>query len=101
MKARSARVAPDLHRRNRSRRWRRRRAIGERRERPRERRGGAQRTRARAGAGAPNPKTPPFYLDLPTKNGEVVPDVAVKWAANSPVAMLAQYVHNRENKQGI
>ena len=37
---------------------------------------------------APNPENPPFYLDLPTKSGEVVPAVAVKYAANSPVAML-------------
>jgi S-formylglutathione hydrolase FrmB len=52
----------------------------------------AQGTLARAAAWAPNPAKPPLYLDLPTKNGEVVPEVAVKWAANSPVAMLDQYV---------
>jgi S-formylglutathione hydrolase FrmB len=57
-------------------------------------RGGAQGTLARAAAWAPNPMNPPLYLDLPTKNGEVVPEVAVKWAANSPVAMLDQYVPN-------
>jgi S-formylglutathione hydrolase FrmB len=55
---------------------------------------GAQGTLARAAAWAPNPANPPFYLDLPTRNGEVQPDVAVKWAANSPVAMLDQYVPN-------
>jgi hypothetical protein len=54
----------------------------------------AQGTLARAAAWAPNPSRPPLYLDLPTKNGEVQPDVAVKWAANSPVAMLDQYVPN-------
>jgi S-formylglutathione hydrolase FrmB len=53
---------------------------------------GAQGTLARAAAWAPNPSNPPFYLDLPTKNGEVQPAVAVKWAANSPYAMLDQYV---------
>jgi S-formylglutathione hydrolase FrmB len=52
----------------------------------------AQGTLARAAAWAPNPSNPPFYLDLPTKNGEVQPEVAVRWAANSPVAMLDQYV---------
>ena len=61
---------------------------------------GAQGTLARAAAWAPNPKNPPFYLDLPTKNGEVVPEVAVKWAANSPVAMLDQYVPNSEKDEG-
>jgi S-formylglutathione hydrolase FrmB len=52
----------------------------------------AQGTLARAAAWAPNPSNPPFYLDLPTKNGEVQPEVAVRWAANSPVAMLDQHV---------
>jgi S-formylglutathione hydrolase FrmB len=61
----------------------------------------AQGTLARAAAWAPNPGKPPFYLDLPTKNGEVVPDVAVKWAANSPVAMLDQYVPNLKKMKAI
>jgi S-formylglutathione hydrolase len=54
----------------------------------------AQGTLARAAAWSPNPANPPLYLDLPTKNGEVQAAVAVKWAANSPVAMLDQYVAN-------
>ena len=54
----------------------------------------AQGTLARAAAWAPNPANPPLYLDLPTRNGEVQPAVAVKWAANSPVAMLDQHVAN-------
>ena len=62
---------------------------------------GAQGTLARAAAWAPNPSNPPFYLDLPTKNGEVVPEVAVKWAANSPVAMLDQYVPNLKKLKAI
>jgi S-formylglutathione hydrolase len=62
---------------------------------------GAQGMLARAAAWAPNPKNPPFYLDLPTKNGEVVPEVAVKWAANSPVAMLDQYVPNLKKMKAI
>jgi S-formylglutathione hydrolase FrmB len=62
---------------------------------------GAQGTLARAAAWAPNPRNPPFYLDLPTRNGEVVPDVAVKWAANSPVAMLDQYVPNLKKLTAI
>jgi S-formylglutathione hydrolase FrmB len=62
---------------------------------------GAQGTLARAAAWAPNPANPPLYLDLPTKNGEVQPDVAVKWAANSPVAMLDQYVPNLKKLKAI
>jgi len=61
----------------------------------------AQGTLARAAAWAPNPSNPPLYLDLPTKNGEVVPSVAVKWAANSPVAMLDQYVPNLKKYKAI
>ena len=61
---------------------------------------GAQGTLARAAAWAPNPANPPLYLDLPTKNGEVQPAVAVKWAANSPVAMLDQYVPNLKKTEG-
>ena len=64
-------------------------------------RGGAQGTLARAAAWAPNPQNPPLYLDLPTKNGEVVPEVAVKFAANSPVAMLDQYVPNLKKFKAI
>jgi hypothetical protein len=64
-------------------------------------RGGAQGTLARAAAWAPNPKNPPLFVDLPTKNGEVVPEVAVKWAANSPVAMLDQYVPNLKKYKAI
>ena len=47
---------------------------------PEEARGnrGAQGDLARAAAWAPNPSNPPLYLDLPRKNGEVVPAVAVK-----------------------
>ena len=61
----------------------------------------AQGTLARAAAWAPNPVNPPLYLDLPTKNGQVVPEVAVKWAANSPVAMLDQYVPNLKKYTAI
>ena len=60
---------------------------------------GAQGTLARAAAWAPNPANPPLFLDLPTRGGEVQPQVAVKWAANSPVAMLDQYVAQPEEVQ--
>ena len=49
---------------------------------------------ASAGAWSPNPKNPPFYADLPTKNGEAQPQVLAKWAANAPLAMLDQYIPN-------
>jgi S-formylglutathione hydrolase FrmB len=62
---------------------------------------GAQGTLARAAAWAPNPGNPPLFLDLPTKNGDVQPAVAVKWAANSPIAMLDQYVPNLKALKAI
>jgi S-formylglutathione hydrolase len=58
-------------------------------------------TLARAAAWAPNPTNPPFFFDLPTKNGEVQPDIAEKWAANSPVAMLDQYIGNLKKYKAI
>jgi S-formylglutathione hydrolase FrmB len=61
----------------------------------------AQGTLARAAAWAPNPANPPLYLDLPTRNGQVQPHVAVKWAANSPVAMLDQHVANLKKMKAI
>jgi enterochelin esterase-like enzyme len=47
---------------------------------------------ATAAAWSPNPKNPPLYLDLPTKNGEPQPDVLAKWAANAPLAFVDQYI---------
>lgn len=47
---------------------------------------------ASAAAWSPNPKNPPLYLDLPTKNGVAQPDVLAKWAANAPLAFVDQYV---------
>jgi S-formylglutathione hydrolase len=49
---------------------------------------------ARAAAWSPDPDTPPLFLDLPKKNGQIQPDVAAKWAANSPIKMLEQYAPN-------
>ena len=61
----------------------------------------AQGTLARAAAWAPNPAKPPLFLDLPTRNGDVQPEVAVRWAANSPVAMLDQYVFSLKKYKAI
>jgi len=51
-------------------------------------------TLASAAAWSPNPHAPPFYLDLPTKDGEPQPTVVARWAANAPLAMVDQYVAN-------
>ena len=47
---------------------------------------------ASAAAWSPDPNRPPLYLDLPTQDGVVQPDVLAKWAANAPLAFLDQYV---------
>ena len=47
---------------------------------------------ASAAAWSPNPKKPPFYLDLPTKDGTSRPEILAKWAANAPLAFLDQYI---------
>jgi len=47
---------------------------------------------ASAAAWSPNPKNPPLYFDLPTKDGEFRPEIAAKWAANAPLAMIDQYI---------
>jgi hypothetical protein len=47
---------------------------------------------AAAAAWSPNPKNPPLYLDLPTKDGTPQPDVFAKWAANAPLAFVDQYI---------
>jgi len=49
---------------------------------------------ASAAAWSPDPKNPPLYLDLPTKNGEPQPEVLAKWAANAPLAFIDQYIDN-------
>jgi enterochelin esterase-like enzyme len=56
---------------------------------------------ASAAAWSPNPKKPPLYLDLPSKDGVVQPDVIAKWAANAPLAMIDQYVGNLRQYRGI
>jgi S-formylglutathione hydrolase FrmB len=56
---------------------------------------------ATAAAWSPDPKNPPLYLDLPTKNGEPQPDVLAKWAANAPLAFIDQYIDNLRQYHAI
>ena len=58
-------------------------------------------TLASAAAWSPDPKNPPLYLDLPTKNGEVQTDVLAKWAANAPLAFIDQYIGNLRQYRAI
>lgn len=47
---------------------------------------------ASAAAWSANPSRPPLYIDLPIEDGKLVPDVAARWAANAPLAMVHQYL---------
>ena len=58
-------------------------------------------TLATAAAWSPNPKNPPLYLDLPTKDGQPQPDVLAKWTANAPLAFIDQYIDNLREYHGI
>jgi len=63
--------------------------------------GGTMRTLAQSAAWSPNPKNPPFFFDLPSKGGELQPDVIARWAANAPLAMIGQYVPNLRKLRAI
>jgi enterochelin esterase-like enzyme len=56
---------------------------------------------ATAAAWSPNPKNPPLFLDLPTKDGAPQPEVLAKWAANAPLAFVDQYVGNLRRYRAI
>lgn len=58
-------------------------------------------TLAVASAWSPNPKKPPFYMDLPTKDGVAQPDVIARWAANAPNSMIHQYIPNMRKYKAI
>lgn len=56
---------------------------------------------ASAAAWSPDPKNPPLYLDLPTKDGVSQPDVIAKWTANAPLAFIDQYIDNLREYHAI
>jgi S-formylglutathione hydrolase len=56
---------------------------------------------AEAAAWSSNPNNPPDYVDLPVKDGEVQPLIRAKWLANSPLAMLDQYITNLKKYSAI
>jgi S-formylglutathione hydrolase len=56
---------------------------------------------AEAAAWSPNPMNPPQFFDLPTKDGQAVPAIAAKWVANSPLAMVDQYLPNLKKYKSI
>ena len=56
---------------------------------------------ATAAAWAPDPKNPPLYLDMATKDGVPVPEVQAKFAANAPLVFVDQYIGNLKRYRAI
>lgn len=56
---------------------------------------------AQAAAWAPDTTNPPAYFDLPTKDGGLQPLIAAKWATNSPLLMVDQYVPGLKKYRAI
>ena len=56
---------------------------------------------ATAAAWAPDPKNPPLYFDLPTKDGVPQPEIVEKFTANSPLVFVDQYIGNLKQYRAI
>ncbi len=56
---------------------------------------------ATAAAWAPDPKNPPLYFDLPTKDGVPVPAIVEKYTANAPLAFVDQYIDSLKRYRAI
>jgi len=56
---------------------------------------------ASAAAWAPDPKNPPFFFDLPTRDGVTQRLVLAKFAANAPLAMVDRYIGNLKRLHAI
>jgi enterochelin esterase-like enzyme len=56
---------------------------------------------ASAAAWSPNPKNPPLYIDLPSKDGVPQQNVLNRWIANAPLVLVHQYIGNLRQYRGI
>ena len=56
---------------------------------------------ADAAAWAPDPKNPPLYFDLPTKDGVPQPEIVAKFTANAPLVFIDQYIGNLKQYRAI
>ena len=56
---------------------------------------------ASAAAWSPDPLDGPRYYDLPIEDGEPVPAVIARWAANAPLAMVDQYIPELKSFEAI
>jgi S-formylglutathione hydrolase FrmB len=58
-------------------------------------------TLASSAAWAPNPDKPPFFLDLPFENNQVLPEIAAKLSANRTLYIIDQYIYNLKKLKAI
>jgi enterochelin esterase-like enzyme len=56
---------------------------------------------ASAAAWSPNPTKPPLFLDLASRDGELQPAIVAKWAANSPLVTVDQWVPNLRKLRAV
>jgi len=56
---------------------------------------------ASAAAWSPNPRNPPFFLDLSTRAGQPSPEILAKWAANAPLALVDQNIGNLRKMKAV
>ncbi len=56
---------------------------------------------ASAAAWSPNPKNPPFYIDLPFRDGEVVPEILARQHANATLVAIHQHIPNLRRLKAI
>lgn len=56
---------------------------------------------ATAAAWAPDPKNPPLYFDLPTKDGVLQAEIVAKFTANAPLAFVDQYIGDLKQYRAI
>jgi enterochelin esterase-like enzyme len=64
-------------------------------------RGGLNTQAAQAAAWSSNPNNPPTFYDLPVVDGQPQPAIAAKWVANSPLAMVDQYLTSLKKYKAI
>jgi len=56
---------------------------------------------ASAAAWSPNPKNPPFFIDLPFRDGEVVPEILARQQANATLIAIHQHIPNLKRLKAI
>jgi S-formylglutathione hydrolase len=58
-------------------------------------------TMASAAAWSANPKNPPFFFDLPWKDGQIQAEIVAKWKENAPLEMMDSFAANWKKLHAI